>query len=76
MSSMKDNEWTSRIVFAEHCNPDADDFLDEIAAAAYGTEQTAELIPLDKLECCVATAIESGQEYLTVTRDAGCSSSF
>ena len=76
MSSMKGSEWTSRIVFAENCNPDADDFNDEFAFAAYGTEETVELIPLDKLECCVATAKESGREYLTVTRYAGCSSSF
>ena len=70
MSVMQDSEWTSRIVFAEHCNPNADDFLDEIAEAAYGTEETAELIPLDKLECNLAVAKRSGQTHLTVTRTA------
>ena len=74
MSGMEeDHEWTSRVVFAEQCNPNADDFNDEIAVATYGTEETAELIPLDKLERNLATAKRNGQTYLTVSRSAAVS---
>ena len=38
--------WTADLVFAEHCNPNSADFREEIAVAAYGDEETAELIPL------------------------------
>ena len=72
MSSMVsgDGEWTSRIVFAEQCNPNANDFDPEIGVAAYGELETAELIPIDKVERVVVTARGSNSGHVVIQRSA------
>lgn len=72
MSSMADDddEWTARLVFAEHSNPNAADYRAEVAVAAYGEEETAELIPLATIERMAATIRDAKQEFLIVSRTA------
>ena len=70
MTGMFDEEWTSRLVFAKYCDPNADDFLDEIATAAYGTEETAELIPLETVERCLVAAQHHVQTHISIARTA------
>ncbi len=48
------------------------DFLDEIAAAAYGTEETAELIPLETVERCLAAARGAGQTLRRYFANRSC----
>lgn len=65
-----DGEWTSRIVFTEQCNPNANDFDPEIGVAAYGKLETAELIPIDKVERVVETARSSSNKHIVIQRSA------
>ena len=55
-------------MFAEHCNPNANDFDPEIGVAAYGELETAELIPIDKVERVVETARGSSSERIVIQR--------
>ena len=72
MSGMVDDagDWTADLVFAEHCNPNAADYLEEIADAAYGNEETAEMMPLATVQQLVATARGSGRSFLSIARRA------
>ena len=72
MSSMADDDdaWTARLVFAEQCNPNAEDYREEVAVAAYGDEETAELIPLGTIESLALATKAAKQDYLSVSRTA------
>ena len=70
MSSMVgyEGDWTADLVFAEHCNKRTGLPFEEIAVAAYGDEETAELIPLPGVERSIAAAREAGHIVLIVSR--------
>lgn len=61
-------DWTADLVFAEHCNPNAPDYSEEIAVAAYGDEETAELLPLATAERSVVAAKGSGNDRFEIER--------
>ncbi|MDA8563982.1 hypothetical protein N9L06_05970 [Mariniblastus sp.] len=61
-------DWTADLVFADHCNPNAPDYLEGVAVAAYGDEETAELIPLPAVERSIAAAREAGNAVLSILR--------
>lgn len=71
MSSMVsvEGDWTGGLVFADHCNPNAPDYREEIEVAAYGDEETAELIPLPGVERSIAAVREAGDIVLSIKRN-------
>ena len=72
MSSMADDDdgWTAPLVFAEHCNPNVDDFDAEISVAAYGRLETVELVPLAKAQRVAEMARQDARDHIVIVRSA------